>query len=151
MLAMAKATNMRRAVAIPTEDKVKLRRRAGAVEFYDEKAGRWVAVPTVPGLLDRLRSESKIDDEEFQAGVRFSMRFEAAGLGVPVGPEVVPRVDRVHLRRGGVVGARVEPLDPARARHGREQPAGLVGQAVVGVADHLRPDRALHLQHEPRG
>lgn len=86
MPTMAKATKRKPPIeVIPTDDRVKLRRRAGAVEFYDEKAGKWLAVETVPSLLDRLRMEGKITDDEFQAGVRFSLRFEAAGLGVHYG------------------------------------------------------------------
>lgn len=96
---MAKATKHRDAAAIPTGVEVKLRRKAGSVEFYDEKAGRWIAVPTVPGLLDRLRSEGKIGEDEFQAGVRFAIRFHAAGLGVHYGAIAY---DAIRVDGGGV-------------------------------------------------
>lgn len=99
MLTMAKATKMRSAVAVPTGDDVKLRRKAGAVEFYDEKQHLWIAVPTVPSLLDRLRSEGKINDDEFQAGVRFAIRFELAGLSVHYGAIAY---DAIRVDGGGV-------------------------------------------------
>lgn len=111
MLTMAKATKRRSAVAIPTDDKVKLRRRAGAVEFYDEKQAAWIAVPTVPSLLDRLREENKISDEEFQAGVRFSIRFEIAGLGVRYGAIAY---DAIRVDGGGVWQEPIGGSDEAR-------------------------------------
>lgn len=98
MLTMAKPGKRKRAVDVPTGEEIKTRRRAGAVEFYDENAGRWIAVPTVPGLLDRLRSEGKIGEDEFQAGVRFAIRFEAAGLGVHYGSIAL---DAIRVDGGG--------------------------------------------------
>ena len=99
MLTMAKATKQRASVELPTDEKVKLRRKAGAVEFYDEKSGKWIAVPTVPGLLDRLRDEGKIGEEDFQAGVRFAVRFHVAGLGVHYGAIAY---DAIRVDGGGV-------------------------------------------------
>lgn len=99
MLTMAKAIKHRACVELPTDDRVKLRRKAGAVEFYDEKAGRWIAVPTVPGLLDRLRDEGKIGEEEFQSGVRFAVRFHAAGLSVHYGAIAY---DAIRVDGGGI-------------------------------------------------
>lgn len=112
MLAMTKPGKRKAPIEIPTDDKVKLRRKAGAVEFYDEKAGKWIAVPTVPSLLDRLRSDGKITDEEFQAGVRFSVRFEAAGLGVHYGAIAY---DAIRVDGGGVWQEPIGGSDIARS------------------------------------
>lgn len=98
MLTMAKPGKRKRVADVPANENVKTRRKAGAVEFYDENAGRWIAVPTVPSLLDRLRSEEKIGEDLFQAGVRFAVRFQAAGLGVRYGSIAM---DAIRVDGGG--------------------------------------------------
>lgn len=115
MLTMAKATKKRSSVELPTDEKVKLRRKAGAVEFYDEQQHKWIAVPTVPGLLDRLRSESKISEEEFQAGVRFAVRFEVAGMGAHYGAIAY---DAIRVDGGGAWCEPIGGSDIARKEIG---------------------------------
>jgi len=69
--------------------------------------------------------------------------FEAFGLGGPEAADQVAGVDRVGAGRGVGVDGRVYELDPAVGyqRAGLEaagqEPAGLVGQPVVAVADEL--------------
>src|SRR5918993_1249261 len=67
----------------------------------------------------------------------FGLSWLPPTFGVSVGPEMVARIDGVDPggRRG--VAARVEDADPTCRRIAAEQPARLVGQAVVGVADDL--------------
>lgn len=155
MLTMAKATKMRSAVAVPIGDDVKLRRKAGAVEFYDEKQHLWIAVPTVPSLLDRLRSEGKINDDEFQAGVRFAIRFELAGLSVHYGAIAY---DAIRVDGGGVWQEPLGGSEVARAeieaalahvgRFGAECLAWLIGMGEGIEAFAWRCRSAGKLIHE---
>lgn len=111
MLTMAKPGKRRAPIMLP-DGEVKTRRRAGAVEVYDKHEGRWIAIPTVPGLLDRMRNEGKISEDEFQAGVRFSARFEAAGLGVHYGAIAY---DAIRVDGGGVWQEPIGGSEIARA------------------------------------
>ena len=75
------------------------------------------------------------------------MMLEPVRLGVPVGLEVLPGVDRVELGRGGGVAGRVAAGHLAGRRVAGQQPARLVGQAGEAVADHLQVDLVGQPQH----
>ena len=69
------------------------------------------------------------------------------GLGVPVGPEVLHRVDRVELGRGGDVPGRIAAQNLSRGQVTTQQTASLVREPAQAVADHLRVQSRREPQH----
>src|SRR5579864_8391974 len=77
----------------------------------------------------RVRGLGDVGGRRIGIGVRMGVEdaddLDAPGLGVAVGPEVLPGVDGVELRRGGHVPGQVAALHVPRGGVTAEQPARL--------------------------
>ena len=62
------------------------------------------------------------------------------------------RIDRVHQTRGGQIGTRIPSIDDAglalRAERTTQQPAGLIGETVEQVGEHLVEDGGRQVEHD---
>src|SRR4029450_13187593 len=94
----------------------------------------------VPGRVGGLRH---VGGRRVGLGMRVAVHhphdLEPPSLGVAVGAQVVAGIDGVEPARLGSVAAGVEHPDPAGRGIPAQQPARLIGHAVVRVSHHLAP------------